>query len=107
MDESYVKTKIKQLCEERGWTNYRLAKKCGMPDSTIHNILKKSDEPSLSSVRKICDGFGITMAQFFAEDGTPPDLTKMQRELLETFDCLSQHQKELALAYLKGMAARK
>ena len=47
------------------------------------------------------------MAQFFAEDGTPPDLTKMQRELLETFDCLSQHQKELALAYLKGMAARK
>ena len=106
MDESYVSEKIRQICEEKGWTDYRLAKECGIPNSTIHNILHKVTVPSFVSLKKICDGFGITMAQFFTE-GEAVDLTEDQREILEIYDHLSAHNREIAAAYLKGLASRK
>lgn len=54
---------------------------------------------------KICDGFGITMAQFFAE-GEYLDLTDDQREVLDIYRHLSIHEREIAVAYLKGLASR-
>ena len=106
MDESYVNAKIKQICKEKGWTDYRLAKECGIPNSTIHNILHKVTVPSFISLKKICDGLGITMAQFFTE-GEPADLTADQREILDIYSSLTLHEKEIAVAYLKGLAAKK
>ena len=65
MDETYVNERIKQICAEKGWSDYRLAKECGIPSSTVHNILHKVSAPSFGSLLKICSGLGITMAQFF------------------------------------------
>lgn len=105
MDESYVNEKIKRICEDKGWTEYRLAKECGIPNSTVHNILHKVTVPSFISLMKICDGFGITMVQFFAE-GEYLDLTDDQREVLDIYRHLSIHEREIAVAYLKGLASR-
>ena len=77
-----------------------------MPNSTIHNILYKTAVPSFGSLMKICDGFGITMAQFFAENDAVY-LTDDQKELLELYGNLSLHEREIAAAYLKGFASRK
>ena len=49
MDETYVNERIKQICAEKGWSNYRLAKECGIPSSTVHNILHKVSAPSFVS----------------------------------------------------------
>ena len=105
MDDSYVNVKIKQICEEKGWKEYRLAKECGMPNSTVHNILHRVTVPSFTSLMKICEGLGITMAQFFSEGGYV-DLTEDQKELLDIYGHLSLHEKEIAVAYLKGLASR-
>ena len=37
------------------------------------------------AIRQICDAFGITLAQFFAGEGRRPDLSKEQREIIETW----------------------
>lgn len=58
--------RLRQLLNERGWTEYRLAKNCGLSESTIANIYRRNTVPSLATLEAICKGFGITMAQFFA-----------------------------------------
>lgn len=103
MNEGFVVTRLKQLCEERGWSDYRLGKICGIPNSTIHNILHRVSSPSIPSLMKICDGMGITMAQFFSE-GESVELTEEQRELLEWYNSLNAQGQERVMAYVKGVA---
>lgn len=74
--------RIKQLLQDRGWTPYRLAKESGLSDATVGNIFRRNTVPSMATLTAICKGFGITLAQFFAEDG----LVELTPELQELFD---------------------
>ena len=60
--------RLRQLLDERGWTEYRLSKECGLAQSTIGNIYRRNTIPSLETIETICKGFGISVAQFFAEN---------------------------------------
>lgn len=73
--------RIKQLMEERGWTDYRLAKEANLSHSTITNVFKRNNAPTLPTLEVICRAFGITLAQFFAEGGEAVEITDEQREL--------------------------
>ena len=75
--------RLRQLLNERGWTEYRLAKNCGLSESTIANIYRRNTVPSLATLEAICKGFGITMAQFFAE-GEMVEISPELKELLKT-----------------------
>lgn len=75
--------RLRQLLNERGWTEYRLAKNCGLSESTIANIYRRNTVPSLATLEAICKGFGITMAQFFAE-GEMVEISPELKELFET-----------------------
>lgn len=75
--------RLRQLLNERGWTEYRLAKNCGLSESTIANIYRRNTVPSLATLEAICKGFGITMAQFFAE-GEMVEINPELKELFET-----------------------
>lgn len=77
-----IHKRLNRLLEDRGWTKYRLARECGLNESTIANIYHRNTVPSLATLECICKGFGITLSQFFAED----DLIEMSPELRELFD---------------------
>ena len=68
--------RLRQLLNERGWTEYRLAKNCGLSESTIANIYRRNTVPSIATLETICNGLGITMSQFFAEG----DMVEIIRE---------------------------
>ena len=53
--------RIEMLCKERGITYNELANLCGVTPSTIY-----SKNITLSTVKKICDGFEITLSEFFS-----------------------------------------
>ena len=58
--------RILDLCEERGLTINKLSTVCGMTQSTINNIVKgRKKSTTTSTVKKICDRLGITIADFF------------------------------------------
>ena len=59
--------RIKQLSEERGWTDYRLAKESGLSHSTVTNMLNRNNAPTLPTLESVCKAFGITLSQFFSE----------------------------------------
>ena len=57
--------RIKELCTERGWSYYQLAKSSDLPYSTLSTLLNSTNLPSLTTLEKICSGFGISFADFF------------------------------------------
>ena len=74
--------RIKELLKQRGWTAYKLSKQSGVAESTVNNILKRNTVPSVTTLEYICGGFGMTMAQFFAEGElieVTPDVSEVVR----------------------------
>ena len=64
-----IANRILELCRERTLAPNRLANICGIDKSTIYSILgNKSKKPEVATIKKICDGLEITLAQFFDTD---------------------------------------
>lgn len=81
-----------------GWTEYQLAQKAGLPQSTVSSWYRKNLLPSLPSLEKICTAFDMTMAQFLAGDDNPmQEITPDQKTLLSKWEVLSPRQKKAFL----------
>lgn len=94
--------RIKQLMEERSWTDYRLAKESGLSHSTVTNMFNRNNAPTLPTLEAVCEAFGITLAQFFTE-GNSPELTEEQRILFAKWSTLKNDQKQALLALIDTM----
>ena len=61
-----VAARIQGLCKEKHIAVNGLANMAGIAPSTIYSMLNaKSMNPGVVSIKKICDGLGITVRQFF------------------------------------------
>ena len=61
-----VRNRIIQLAYENHITINKLAEKSGLAPSSLKNILYgKSNNPKLATIKILCDGLGITLAEFF------------------------------------------
>lgn len=104
MKEDYVLKKVTQLREERNWSLYRLAKEADISYSTLSNTFHRNNVPSVSTLIRICEGFGITLSEFFDEDGVlPKQLTASDQKLLSDWHRLPRNDKRLVLAYIQGL----
>jgi len=97
-----TKRKIKELMDERGWTIYELSKRSGLAQTTISNMWKRNTEPTIPSLRQLCDAFGITLSQFFAE-GDMVELTPEQRVFFTRWAALSAEQKDMLMNLVNSM----
>ena len=104
MNEFDVMERVKELCTARSWTYYRLAKESGIPYSSLNTMLHKSYTPTVPSLIKLCNGFGISLAQFFSEDDETVLLTEKEKDCLAQWNKLDQRGQELALSYMKGLS---
>ena len=63
---SAIRNRILRLCHEHDITINKLATLSAVPPSSIKNILYgKSKDPKILTIKKICDGLGITLIDFF------------------------------------------
>lgn len=63
---SAVKNRLLTLLEEKETSIHKLAIDSGVAPSTIKNILYgKSQNPGIATLKMLCDGFGITIIEFF------------------------------------------
>ena len=99
-----AKERIKKLMQERNWTEYRLAIASGLSQSTIANIFNRNTTPSVVTLEAICQGFGITLAQFFAE-GDMIELTEEQKEMFNAWSTLTKEQKDVLYQLIRVMKA--
>ena len=94
MRDTDVIQHIQDLCKERNWSYYRLAKESDIPYSTLNNMISRTNIPTIPTLQKLCDGFGITLADFFLDQPEHPQLTDGQKELVELYNRLD-HEKRM------------
>ena len=94
---------ITKYREDRGWTEYQLAERSGLPQSTISSWYRKNMVPTVPSLEKICTAFGITLSQLFAEENTAVSLTASQKKLLDRWTRLSEDQQNAVFLLIDKM----
>ena len=61
-----VKNRILQLLGEKKMSIHKLAMESAVAPSSIKNILYgKSQNPGIVTIKMLCDGFSITLIEFF------------------------------------------
>lgn len=61
-----VSLRIQQLCAEHGYNINSLARKAGIPPTTLKNIIYgTSRNPGIVTIKLVCDGLGISLYEFF------------------------------------------
>lgn len=99
-----VLERITEMRKERHWTEYQLAERSGLTQSTISSWYRKGMLPTIPSLIKICDAFGISVSQFFLDDCTQAVLlNERQAALLTASDKLNAEQYDALLCFLKTL----
>lgn len=99
-----AKVRIKQLMEKEGITEYRLAKLSGLLQSTISNIFNRNTAPTIPTIEAICNGLGISMAQFFSDDSeNTVYLNAKQKRMFEDLHTLKTEHKELVCNLIEAL----
>lgn len=102
---SYEVERIDELCAQRGWSRYKLAKEMNDNPTNVNNLFHRDSTPSVPTLRRICDAFGITLSQFYQTEGLLVSLTPEQKEILDLYNSLDSQRREILRAYLSGLAA--
>lgn len=74
----FVVKRILELCQEKGITPNALSYMSGVSQSTIKSILNgESKNPGIVTIKKICDGFDISVVAFFDTE----DYYRLEQEM--------------------------
>lgn len=64
-----VKERILELCREQSISINKLSSMSGVTQSTVNNIVSgRNNSTTVSTIKKLCDGLGITIEEFFDSD---------------------------------------
>lgn len=88
-----IREKLKKMLDERGWTEYRLTKECGLSESTIANIYRRNSTPSFTTLETICKAFGLKVEK---------DRQRKKTQLTMQMDRLKADNLRLYEAYSAG-----
>lgn len=73
-----IKERILHLCDERDISINKLATLSALPPSSVKNILYgRSVDPKILTIKKMCDGLDITLAEFFST----PEFDALEQEI--------------------------
>lgn len=73
-----IANRIRQLCKARGVTPNKIGYISAVPQATIKSILLgESKNPGTVTIKKLCDGFNITLGEFFST----PEFDALEQEI--------------------------
>ena len=73
-----VADRIRELCRERGVTPNGISNISGVSQATVKSILNgESKNPGIVTIKKLCDGFGVTLGEFFST----PQFDALEQEI--------------------------
>ena len=76
--QQMIAARIRQLCKERGITPNGISNISGVPQATVKSILNgESQNPGIVTIKKLCDGFDISLSEFF----TTPEFEELEQEI--------------------------
>ncbi len=73
-----VQQRILQLCQSQDITINKLSSISGVTQSTVNNIMSgRNNSATIATIKKLCDGFGITLGEFFST----PEFDALEQEI--------------------------
>lgn len=73
-----VAVRLQDICARRGIRINELANISGITPSTVYSLLdSRRRDVSVATVKKLCDGLNITLAEFF----TAPVFDELEQEI--------------------------
>jgi transcriptional regulator with XRE-family HTH domain len=73
-----IANRILELCRERGLTPNGISNLSAVPQGTVKSILNgESKNPGTVTIKKLCDGFEITLGEFFST----PEFDALEQEI--------------------------
>lgn len=108
MNTNYIPFDVlKRITELRKLNNmsiYKLAKLSGIPQSTISTWYQKNYYPSIDKLEMICHVFGISLAEFFYQDGDKINIVTAEDSVhLRQWHRLSLYQKDLIQSLIEEL----
>lgn len=74
-----IANRIRQLCKERSLTPNKISNISAVPQATVKSILNgESNNPGTVTIKKLCDGFEITLGEFFST----PEFDALEQEIV-------------------------
>lgn len=108
MENNSTLLRIQELCNQRGWSLYKLAKESDIAYSSLNNIFLRNTQPTIPTLEKICNGFGIKLSEFFTESPSEPIqslvLSENEEKLITLYRSISNHNKKLLEEFMNYLA---
>ncbi|MDO5156646.1 MAG: helix-turn-helix transcriptional regulator [Eubacteriales bacterium] len=107
MTTADIPERIKQLMVQKDWSRYELMKQSGVAKTTLYKTIAGESVPGVDILQMICDGFGISVKDFFSpEKEFEPhvEYTTQERELIEIQRTLNSEQRASVLGYARAIA---
>ena len=98
--------KINRLRLERGWSIYRLSVEADLPQSTLVNMVNRETQPSIATLEAICQGFGMSLAEFFTESPEEKQGDLPEEELTALFYGLPKESQKLVYRLMRELSHR-
>ena len=100
MDGEFVRQRITELRMRNGCSEYKLSYELGHSKSYINNITRGKAMPTIKELISICDYFGITAEQFFAEGTKYPELIQ---QAIDGMKLLNEADLNLILQHIRRL----
>lgn len=106
MENNSTLIRIQELCRQRGWSLYKLAKESDIAYSSLNNIFLRNTQPTIPTLEKICNGFGISLSEFFIESSpkSTPILSADEEELISCYRSIPKNNKKLLKEFINYLA---
>ena len=90
--------RLKQLREAKEYSIYRLSKDSDISQGHISDLEYGKNQPTIETLKKLLTPMGITLSEFFNEDGEVTVLNDREKEIVTSFRTMND---ENALLYLQ------
>lgn len=101
-----VLEKIKRLQDIRGWSTYKLAYEAGLTQSTLSNMFARGTCPTVDTLEKICEAFGISLSEFFEEGQNKTHVSDEEYELLNRYRALDDREKGVVASTINALSKK-
>lgn len=102
---SDIRERIHLLKKERQWSDYKLARQAGIPQSTLTNLTSRGNDPTLQTLSKIAVAFNMTLLELLDFDNNMVSLTDENKEFIHCLRRMTPIQRENLLMLLKVIIA--
>lgn len=77
-EQKILINRINELCKEKGYSYYMLSYISAVPLTTLTHIMNGTTQnPGIFTIIKLCEGFGVTLQEFFDTE----EFAKMTSEM--------------------------